>query len=280
MIDFVYGLLAAFCSGASDTVSKLSISEAGRYKSLLYGYFVIVLLLASGFFFLRPSFVIDISLLPFFLVQIIIGAVAVAALFKAFEQGRASILAPLSTLYALVVIGFGAVFLNEHLSLIQLFGGLLVLSSSLILAVENRKGFRLEAGVPYLVLTILGWGYYYTFLKLFLPTLGPYTATLFTEAGITIVILGYCIFRKKDISVPVGAEWRGILGRGVIIFFSALLYTYSMEAIGAAITSMIVAASPLFAIVLSHFILNERLDAYKYAAVATIMIGLFLIFSA
>jgi transporter family protein len=279
MFEFAYGLLAAFFSGASDTLSKLSISEAGRHKSLVYSYLIIIIFLVIGFVIIRPSFSIDASLLPAFIVQIVIGAIAVAALFKALEKGKASILAPLSSLYILVVIGLGALFLNEHLSAIQLAGGLLVLASSIILSIENRAGFRFEAGVPYLVITILGWGYYYTFIKLFLPALGPYTTTLFTESGIAILILAFCIIRRNDISVPKGREWRGIAGRGIVLFASSLLYIYSVDAIGASMTSIVVAASPLSAIVLSRIILGEKLDLYKYAAALAIVAGLLLIFS-
>jgi drug/metabolite transporter (DMT)-like permease len=90
------------------------------------------------------------------------------------------------------------------------------------------------------------------------------------------VVFRNCKLRKNDISPP--ADLKFAATAGGLIFFASVLYSYSVGAIGAALTSAINAGVPIVNSVASYFLLGEKLDAHKYAAIALMVLGLVAIF--
>jgi len=272
-----FALGATLCGGIADTLTKKTITDSGRYKAIVYNSVVFIALLFIGAFILGVPFVFPPELVAAYIVQSIVGAAAGAAFFKAFESGKASILAPLCSLYVLVVVFLGVTVFGESLSIFQFGGAALVVLSAFVLAFEDIKSFKLEKGVLYLVLTVIGWGYYYSYIKVFIPSMGPYMTTLALESGVAFFVIAYYIAKGKDISPPPSSQAPLIAVRSFIIFLGALLYTYAVAGIGVALTSVIVAGTPLVSVPASHFMLGEKLSAYKYAAILLIVLGLMMV---
>ncbi|MCI0504175.1 DMT family transporter [Candidatus Micrarchaeota archaeon] len=270
-------LASTFCGGIADTLTKTTISHGGRYRAIVYNYLGVILLLAAGAILLGIPIAFPPELLPAYAVQSVVGAASVAAFFKAYESGKASVLAPLSMLYVLVVLFFGYFVFGELLSLQQLGGASLVLLSAFVLAFEDLRSFRLEKGVLYLLLTVVGWGYYFSFIKLFIPLMGAYMATLALESGVAAVVITYYLTKKKGMTLPNRKESSIIAVRSILIFAATLLYTYAVAGIGVSLTSVIVAGTPLVSVPSAHLILGERMSPHKYAAVLLIVLGLALV---
>jgi drug/metabolite transporter (DMT)-like permease len=278
MLGFLYSLISSLSFGASNVVSKEIISEDGPYQSLAYASICFtILLLLGAVFFQVPLFMPSELIVPY-LIQIISGAVAVLALFKAFENGKASIIASLSSTYVIVVVGVAIVFFNEPLSQLQLLGSFIIMVASLVLAIKNLKKHKLEGGVIFLLATVFCWGYYYGFIKIFIPVLGVYGTTFFLEIGIGVLVILYCVFTRKDITFPTTAESLSIALRALLIFLGSLFYNFSVALIGVALTSAITSSSSLFTDVLSYFFLKEKFSIGKYAAMVALVVGLMMIF--
>ncbi|MDO8553572.1 MAG: DMT family transporter [Candidatus Micrarchaeota archaeon] len=277
MLEILFVLGTALCFGIADVVTKKSITDAGMYKSAAYGYVILVALILLG------ALVIGIEV-PFpknvitYLVQIIIGATAVLALFKAFEEGKASILAPLTKLNVLIVLIFGTVILGEKLTGIQFTASVLIVGSAFILSFSDLKNFKLEKGVMYILITIFGWGYYYSFFKTFVAELGAYQAIFLLEIGVATVVILYCILMKKDLSLPPLGDWKYIGARSATLFIGTVLYSVSVNVIGAGVSAAIIAGSPVITAILAYQLLGEKLDNYKYAAIVVMVTGLVLMF--
>ncbi len=277
MLEFLFVLGTAVCFGIADVVTKKSITDTGTYKSAVYGYVILVALIILGALFLGIEISFPKNMVAY-LVQIIIGATAVLALFKAFEEGKASILAPLTKLNVLIILIFGTLILGETLTAIQLAGSVLVIGSAFILSFTDLKNFKLEKGVTYIFITILGWGYYYSFFKTFVAELGTYQAMLLLEIGVAIVVISYCILIKKDLSLPPLGDWKYIGARSTSLFIGTILYSSSVNVIGAGISAAIIAGSPVITALLAYPLLGEKLDRYKYTAIVTMVAGLVLMF--
>lgn len=277
MPDFGPAIAATLCGGVADTLTKKTIAGSGRYKAIVYNSVVFIAFLFAGALALGVPFSFPPELLPAYLFQCIVGAVSGMAFFKAFESGRASILAPLCSLYVLVVVFFGITVFGESLGALQLGGAALVLLSAIVLGFEDVRGLRLEKGVLLIALTIIGWGYYYSFIKVFIPAMGPYMTTLMLEGGVGALVIAYYLSKGKDMGLPDPAQGKTILVRSFLIFLGALLYNYAVAAIGVSLTSVIVASTPLVSMPASHLLLGEKLGPHKYAAVALIVLGLALV---
>ncbi len=277
LFEFLFALGTAICFGIGDVVSKKAIHTTSLYKAITYSYILMVSLLIIGAIISGVKISLPHNTMAY-LVEIMIGAIAVLALFKAFEEGKASILAPVSKLNVLIIISIGIVVLGETLTLFQLIGSLIMIASALVLSITDLRNFKLEKGVFYLLITILGWGYFYSFYKTFVAELGPYPATLILEAGVGLLVILYCMARKKDLKCPTFDEGKYIGARSLSLFIGSLLYSYSVNSLGAGLTAAIVAGSPIITAILSYELLNEKLDRYKYAGILLMVAGLVLIF--
>ncbi len=274
-IDLALG--ATLCGGIADTLTKKTISHSGRYKAIVYNSIAFIALLFAGALLLGVPFVFPPELLPAYIVQSIVGAAAGAAFFKAFESGKASILAPLGSLYVLVVVFLGVTVFGESLSIFQFGGAALVVLSAFVLAFEDIRSFRLEKGVLYLVLTVIGWGYYYSFIKIFIPSMGPYMTTLMLESGVAFFVLAYYLAKGKDLSPPPSSQAPLISGaqlhhlpRGPALHLRRRGHRRRID-VGDS------RGNPARQRARVAFLLGEKLSAYKYAAILMIVLGLMMV---
>ncbi|MFA6531139.1 MAG: DMT family transporter [Candidatus Micrarchaeia archaeon] len=278
MFEYLPVLASDVLFGLSAALTKTTIGQSGRKKAIVYMYIFLTLLLFAGALILGLPFSFPQDLLLPYLAQIAVGAIAVIAFFKAIESGKVGILAPLSNLYVIFVIIFGMLFFSESVALMQMAGMLIILAAGAFIAFANVKKLEFEKGVLYLVITIFGWGYYYSFIKIFVVALGPYMCALFLELGVTVLVTGYYLVRKADLSLPKFSQSKSIFLRSSMVYLGTLLNNISIILIGVILSAGVAAAQPLFDIFFVHFLLKERLSPQKYIAVLVMVLGLILVF--
>ncbi|MBI5051264.1 DMT family transporter [Candidatus Micrarchaeota archaeon] len=278
MLEYLPIILALLVFSISIIMIRTNTERVGRYKAITYMYFSLSFFLLLGAVFLKLPFTFPLDLLPAYLAQVIIGSMAIIVFYKAIEQGKVSIISPLSSLYVVIVFLIGTFLLSESISQAQLIGSLTILSASLVLAFSDVRNFKLEKGVVLLIITIFGWGYYYSFIKIFVSTLGFYMGILFVEVGISVFVALYYLAKRKDLSPPPLEDLKHLFLRGFVVFFGVLLHSLSVQNIGVVLTSGVGAAGPIVDVALSYLFLKERLDFYKYLAIALMVIGLVVIF--
>jgi transporter family protein len=240
-------------------------------------YIFLTLLLFAGALIFGMPFNFPQELLVPYLAQIVIGAIAVITFFKAIEHGQVAILAPLSNLYILLVLFFGITFLGETITQLQVFGMFIILLAGASLAFADMKKRKLEDGVLFLLVTIFGWGYYYSFVKIFVVALGPYMAALYLELGITALITGYYLIRKADLSLPKINQAKGVFVRSFVVYVGTLLNNFSIMLIGVVLSAGVAASQPFFDLIFAYLLLKEKLSPMKYAAVLLMVVGLLIL---
>jgi transporter family protein len=287
MFQYIYSIISLFSLGTNTAIAKKAIHTASRYQAIVYMYIILSsLLLFVSFVFpiLGLSTPVSISLpesiLPTLLITILFGALAIIALFKALELGKASIIGPLAKTHVLFVILIGILFFGESLSLIKGFGTLIVLMAVAIISFEGKfSDLRLEQGVPFLLITIGGRSIYSSLLKPVVGALGPLKATLFLEIGITFIVLLYALSAKKNISLPRKHAFGFIFANGFLVFVGSMMYNFSVGAIGIILTAVILSGTPVVNLIVSRVLLGEKLSGIKYAAIMLLVIGLVIIFA-
>lgn len=274
MFEYLPVLVSNVAFGLSAVLTKTIINQTGRRKALVYMYVFLTLLLFIGAIVLDMSFTFPQDLFIPYMAQIVVGAIAVIAFFKAIEHGKVAILAPLSNLYILLVLFFGVTFLGESVSPIQLVGMAIILLAGASLAFADMRKREFEKGVFYLLITIFGWGYYYSFVKLFVVGMGPYMAALFLELGITVLVAGYYLAKKSDLSLPKLTQTKHIFLRSFAVYLGTLLNNISITLIGVVLSAGVAASQPFFDLIFAYFILKEKLTPKKYLAVLLMVVGL------
>jgi len=169
--------------------------------------------------------------------------------------------------------------LNETISLIQFIAVLLIVSSIFFLSIERKENkFVLGKGVVFALLTLVGWGAYFAMIKPIVLELNPFNAALFTESIIFFMILVYSVGTKKEFKLNERKSNIFLFANAVLLIIGLLSYNYSITLIGASLTAIIVAPSPILTSVLARIFLKERLSKTKYIAIIVSITGLVLLF--
>ncbi|MBN1170187.1 EamA family transporter [Candidatus Micrarchaeota archaeon] len=270
----IHALGALLLGGSSGAFAKKSVQIIGRKRAIVYFYLVLVSLLFAGAAVFGIEFAVPEQLLADYIALVTIGAVGVIGYFKAMEHGKISVLAPLGKLHVLIVIALSIFIFNEPLTAMQIGGAIIIVLAATVIALNRVTP---EKGANYMLVAILGWGYYFTFLKTFVDAVGPYQTTLIAETGVAAIVIAYYLAKKTDLSVPAWKDNLYSLAQGSAMFFGLILYNFSISTIGAALTASVMAGAPIVTAVLSYFMLGEKLDLHKYAAIILMIIGLIMI---
>ncbi|MFH1393464.1 MAG: DMT family transporter [Candidatus Micrarchaeota archaeon] len=278
MLEFLPSISSLFSFGTLSAISKKAITEIGRHRAIVYAYVVMIALLLAGAFLMGLNVHLPQDLMPLYAAEVIIGSLGVMASYKALHYGESSLTAPISKSYVLIVLVMSIAFLEEELSFGQIAGSVIMVIATLILAMDG-KGLKSGPWLLYLGFAILCRAFYYTFIKNFVLALGAFEATVLLELGITVFVISFHAIRGRDISPP--SLRQGIFPAlaGTLAFSGSLLYSISVGMVGAALTAAVSAGTPIINAVASYFLLGERLDAHKYAAIALMVIGLICIFA-
>jgi transporter family protein len=278
MLDFLASLGSVTCFGTVNAFSKKAIEEMGRHKAIVYSYFTMVILFIIGSFFVLPVFSFPEKLILEYVVLVSMGALGVIAAFKALDFGQSSIISPINKTYVLLVLIMSIVFLGEELSIGQIGGAVMIVTSAIILGAGKGGKLKPEKWMVYLGISIICRAYYYTFIKTFVEAMGPYAATLVLEFGIVLFVVLFHSLRGRDLSPPPMNKAIFPAVSGSMIFFGSLLYSVSVGIIGAALTAAVSAGAPMINAITSYVLLKEKLSFQKYLAIVIMAIGLIAIF--
>jgi len=278
MIGILAALLSMTAFGLAAPFNKMAFSGAGRHRTIVYTYLVLVpsiflVAILSGQRIWFPA-----QLLHAYLLQCIMGAIGVIAAFKALEMGRTGVISTLGRGYTLIVLLAGIILLGESLSLQQMAGALLVVASSFVIGAGTPGRIRLESGLLFVAISIIGRAYYYTGIKMFVEALGPMLSVALLELGVCSMVVAYYLVRRRDLSLPGAGARMPIAAGGASLLLATVAYNVSVAELGAGLTSAIIAGGPIITAIASHFMLGERLEAEKYAAIVLMALGLVAIF--
>ena len=274
METFVLALLLLL-GGLAPIASKKAMQSMAEEWALVYFYAVSApFLLAGVFLFSEPKIpgTIDIAML---LVAGIAGAIAIVALLKSYRQMETTIAQPLANIYVLMIIAISALFLNESLGTMQAVGAAaILLSSAVIAAKKSLLQYKIVDGAKFIAITAAGWTIYYIMLRFLTKSLGPYNTAFYSQALIGLIILAYVLLAKRKIELPTGKNFFFLLGGGLAIVDLSLAFNLLMQKTGLAITASISAGLPITTAIFAAVVLNEKLEARKYAAIALLVLGL------
>jgi drug/metabolite transporter (DMT)-like permease len=261
--------------GASTLLIKRPIEKIGVDSSLLVRYSfssVLTFLLAFAF----GGLVLP-SMGGLWLIVLgdIAGGIAVYFFFRAVGRGLLSIVDPFARTYAVLTILIAVAAFGETLGVLQVAGGALVLVSAIALAFNDSKAGRLEEGAGFALVTILGWGLFFVILKLVIAEVGAFSAAFYTEFGVFLLLL--LLLRPHSIRYDDSRSAAGLFAGALALSVSSVLYNYAVLQIGVSAASLIAVGTPAVVVTASAFLFKERIQPYKYLALAGMVLGLALV---
>jgi len=279
MFQFLYALIALTSWGIESIFDKKSLKKLNPCNALSVRYFFVAIwLIITVILFSQLKFPSQ-ELIPYLLFTDLIGAAAIIFFFKAIKETTVSLGLAIAKNYFLVTVAISVLLFNETLSLTQIFAVLLILCSVFLLSFEKKeKKLVLGKGVVFALLTLVGWGAYFALIKPIVLELGALNASLYNESIIFLMILFYSILTKKELKLQEKKSNAFAFIASILLVIGSVAYNYSIILIGASLTAIAVAPTPIISSVLAKVFLKEKLSLVKYSAIIVSVIGLILLF--
>ena len=274
------GILLAILGMLILSVSKLTARKAlssGRvftiaaYIHVLMVSTIGVLTLLFGNFALPPN-------IPYYLLTVVIGAVAIVPLYIAYQQQGLGLPTAIASAFVPITVLLSVLFYGERFSGIVWVGMVLVLIGVFLASTDlrNWRNPKIHAGLKWAFITMLGWGVYFFMIKRLINDMGTWPATFALETGIAALVLLFAITRKAIVPLSRSRfSWTAVTG--VLDGVGVLCYYASLQFITASVAATVLQVSVVVCAGLAALFLKERFTSLQKIAILVTFVGLVLV---
>lgn len=278
LTGFIMGILGAALFGVSNVVYK---SQSAEIQPLAINAFKMwiafpVIAIVVLFFLYPTGFNVPLASIPFFAASIILGA-GIGDLFYLTSQSRIGVSRafPIAMTFPIITYSFSIFILNEPFLITRLVGAILAVFgiSSITLeqarqetdsskSTDSKLSIRWDIiGVLLAICAALSWSTATVILQVGLIGADPIDANLIRIViGSLFLLPLFFLARQRGMPMPTKRATKYVviagffgMGLGSILYVNAVFFT------GAAVTSVIAATAPLFALPFSIIFLKEKI---------------------
>jgi drug/metabolite transporter (DMT)-like permease len=292
------GLLTALCWGSADLCARFATHRIGTLRTMFYmqlcGFFLLTLALPSlgGW---GPLFQANSQRAWMFgILAGLLNTVSTLSLYRSFEIGKLSVVAPISASYPVLTMLLSA-FTGERLTALRLVGLLLAILGVVIVSrgetspVEpgdsGQAGTEASPapkspnrGVGWAILSALGFGVMFWLLGLrVIPLLGSAPAVWiirlvsFSTAGLFIALT------RNSIALPGRRNSPWILGIAFLDTSAYVFNNYGMQREQTSVVSVLASLYGAVTVALAASLLREPVSKLQWLGIASIFAGIILI---
>ncbi len=283
----LFGISNVFYKSQSTEIQPTAINAFKMWIALPVMLIAVLLLLYP------TGFNVPLTSIPFLAVSIIFGA-GIGDLVYLTSQSRIGVSRafPIAMIFPLVTYFFSILFLSEPLRITRLVGALLAVigvslitreqakqqSTSQSLETEVRKGWD-KLGVALAVLAAFCWATATVVLQVGLIGVDPIDANLIrVTVGSLFLLPIFLLARQRGMPKPTKRASKIVLVAGFFgMGIGSLLYVSTVAITGAAVTSVISASAPLFALPLAIFYLKEKITPLILLGTVFTVLGIWLV---
>jgi drug/metabolite transporter (DMT)-like permease len=270
------GLISALCWGSTDFLAGHAARRVGVTKALFYsqsfGFLILSALLAFHPSSLRIA-AIDVGF-GVGILAAVCNLVAMAALLKALAIGKASVVAPIVSLYGAVttILSLATGQSITHFAIVGL--ALCVAGASLASILKSADGkpeSPASIGFALVSATMFGLGFWLQG-AFAVKSLGVVSA-LWIYYLTAVVILFMTLARARNLSAPPGSIVLLILSISVISLVGFFSLAYGSTTGHVAIVTVLSSLASGVTALLGFFVRGERPSALQWVGIATIIVG-------
>ncbi len=219
----------------------------------------------------------------------LLNAFASLCLYRSFEVGKMSVVAPLSASFPALTMAI-SFFTGERLTALRLAGILLILAGVVIVvrgeasapeSVEDAPGAATSRvpGIGIALLSALGFGVLFWVLgNRAVPRVGFAATVWMIRLTSTVITAAFLVARRKPIELPRDGKVTGwLLGMGVLDTGAFILNNLGMRLEQVSVVSVLSSLYGAVTVLLSAVVLRERLRKLQWVGIAGIFIGIALI---
>jgi drug/metabolite transporter (DMT)-like permease len=290
-MGIVLGLAAAVCWGSADLMARFATRAIGTLRTMLYmqltGLVALTLLmhgiggwghLADGSGWRPWAWGIGAGLL---------NACGTLALYRSFEIGKMSIVAPISAGYPALTTLL-AVMTGERLTAARFAGVALIIVGVIVVArgeelpgdanpIEEKPGKR-NLGVGWALLSGVGFGVMFWLLGIrVVPMLGSAPAVWVIRLTSVLLTAVVILVARQPMQLPGGKTSRWILGVGILDTSSYVFNNLGLQREQVSVVSVLASLYGAVTVALAATILGEKISRMQWVGMVGIFGGIALI---
>jgi drug/metabolite transporter (DMT)-like permease len=288
-MGILLGVLTAISWGSSDFVARFSTRRIGTLRTTLYmqscGFLLLTVFLyalhAWGHLFDGSGW----QPWGWGFVGGTLNVLATLALYRSFEIGKMSVVAPVSASYP-VLTTILSVFSGERLTSARVVGiGLTIAGVMLVAGGEKmpkesgaEPGQQSGRGIGWALGAALGFGVMMWLLGVrVVDRTGPYAAVWFIRGVGVLVTSGVLLFKRMPPRQVSGATGWQVAGMGVLDTAAFLMNNRGMQLEQVSVVSVLASLYGAVTVALAAAILREHVSKWQWAGIVAIFSGIYLI---
>jgi drug/metabolite transporter (DMT)-like permease len=292
-LDILLGIAAAVAWGISDFSARFASRRVGAYRTLMlmqpFGVFAVTIYL------LRSSELAHVAQLGrkawlFAIIAGLVNTVASLALYRSFEIGTMSIVAPVSSAYPALTLAL-ALLSGEHIRALRFVGlavtfiGVLLAATSLSAnaqpSPQNRareSTARISAGAGWAIAAAIGFGFMFWWLGFHVvPLVGAATSVWIVRITSLLALLAVGVPTARALPLPRGGVWWLLLVVGLMDTCAFVMNNIGLSMGHVAVVSMLSSLYGAVAVLLSWIFLRERMERTQWLGIFLIFAGIVLV---
>jgi drug/metabolite transporter (DMT)-like permease len=288
-MGILLGILTALSWGSSDLLARFAARKIGTLRAMLYMQLTGLLMLSAALPWLGGwSHLVNLTgWRPWGWGSVagVLNMFATLALYRSFEIGKMSVVAPISSSYAALTMVLDAI-TGERLTAVRLAGLVLILLGVLIVArgeeipdganpIDAGGPAEKHLGVKWAFVAALGYGLLFWVLGVrAVPLLG--SAQTVWVIRLTCVVLSFAVMgmlRRPPTLPDVGTRWP-ILGMGLLDTSAYVLNNYGMRLEQVSVVTVLSSLYGAVTVGLAATVLKEKISRVQLVGIVAIFAGI------
>jgi drug/metabolite transporter (DMT)-like permease len=289
-MGILLGLLTALSWGSSDFLARFATRKIGTLRTMLYMQLAGLLLLTAALHWLGGwGHLADGSGLRPWAWGILVGVLntcGTLALYRSFEIGKMSIVAPISSSYPALTMLLAAT-TGERLTLARLIGFALILTGVVVVArgedapadtnaIDGQaQSTKKHLGVGWALLAALSFGVMFWLLGTrAVPLLGSAQTVWVIRLTSVVLAAAVILIARKPLALPRKGANGWIMGIGFLDTSAYVLNNYGMRLEQISVVSVLASLYGAVTVALASMILREKISKTQWLGILAIFAGI------
>jgi len=288
-MGILLGLLTAISWGGSDFLARFATHRIGTLRTMLYMQFTGLLLLSIALPWLGGwGHLADGSGWQPWAWGLLAGALnffATTTLYRSFEIGKLSIVAPISASYPVLTVLL-SLLSGEHLRAARAIGIAFTLIGVVFVAAGERAPHaddeegrrRTGKGIGFAVCSAIGFGFLFWLLGMRIVPITGATQTVWLIRLTSSILAALLILAvRKPIKPPTDRVAGWLLAMGLTDTGAFVLNNFGMRLEQVAVVSVLASLYGAVTVALAAIVLREHVSRWQWLGIVSIFVGIFLI---
>lgn len=291
-MGILLGLATALCWGSADLLARFATRSIGTFRTMLYMQATGLVLMTAALHGLGGwGHLADGSGWRPWMWGIIAGVLntsSTLALYRSFEIGKMSIVAPISAGYPALTTVL-AVLTGERLTAARIAGIFLIIVGVVVVArgeeipgdanvAEDGVAGKKHLGVGWALMSGVGFGVMFWLLGIrVVPLLGSGPSVWLIRLTSVVVTAVVMLVVRRPMALPGERAGRWILGVGILDTSAYVLNNFGMQREQVSVVSVLASLYGAVTVGLAATLLGERISRVQWAGIVGVFAGIVLI---